>query len=82
MVTSHYSRQDYLESKQELDMGSPFDFFGDISHHDSPRVLGVRDQLTVIKGHPLDGASCIQSCHFNVSPEGLLKTPSHSRVYK
>ncbi len=27
-----------LESKQELDMGSPFDFFGDISHHDSPLV--------------------------------------------
>jgi len=27
-----------LESGLELDMGSPWDFFGDISHHDSPLV--------------------------------------------
>ena len=27
-----------LESGEELDMGSPWDFFGEISHHDSPLV--------------------------------------------
>lgn len=27
-----------LETGAELDMGSPWDFFGDISHHDSPLV--------------------------------------------
>lgn len=27
-----------FETKQELDMGSPWDFFGEISHHDSPLV--------------------------------------------
>lgn len=27
-----------LDTKQELDMGSPWDFFGEISHHDSPLV--------------------------------------------
>lgn len=27
-----------LETKEELDMGSPWDFFGAISHHDSPLV--------------------------------------------
>lgn len=28
----------YLESKEALDMGSPWDYFGEISHHDSPLV--------------------------------------------
>ena len=27
-----------LETSEELDMGSPWDFFGDVSHHDSPLV--------------------------------------------
>jgi len=27
-----------LKTKTELDMGSPWDFFGEISHHDSPMV--------------------------------------------
>lgn len=28
----------YLDSKEEMDMGSAWDFFGPISHHDSPMV--------------------------------------------
>jgi D-alanyl-D-alanine dipeptidase len=30
-----------LESKVELDMGSPWDFFGEISHHNSPLVNDI-----------------------------------------
>ena len=39
----------------ELDMGSPFDFFGEISHHGTPRITRAqaanRDLLKAIMGH-------------------------------
>lgn len=31
----------YLDTKEEMDMGSGWDFFGEISHHDSPLVGDV-----------------------------------------